>query len=507
VRRFAWSAEVPVAFEEVDVTRITRAAASVALVVESANLARFSGAKLESADFGTPFGAIVLRGPAADTWSSAEAEAPAFLLDTGGDDTYLAPVASATRARRVSVAVDLGGHDVYGYREVRVPADDVGARLPSDGEGRAADGRTLSRLGRQGSGVLGAGLLFDLGKEADTYRSLIASQGAGSHGVGVLYDEGGDDTYEAEGLSQGAGAWGIGLLLDRSGDDRYTLYQAGQGYGFSRGVGALVDLAGDDRYTANPGEPSLGGDRLYGSDQLPGPPTTAVAGNHSFAQGCGAGHRPDGPDPGFPFPGGLGVLRDASGSDRYLAGVFAQGVGFVQGLGMLLEGAGDDTYDGLYYTQGAAVHQAVALFVDRDGNDRYDLEAQSQGASLGLANDLSTAVFFDANGDDRFRAPQLALGAALANGLALFASDGGDDEFRAGSASGFGCALTGDVTGKRTSLPTVGIFVKARGRGTYLVGDAPDGRADHAWGDDEPDGKPSPAKSTGLDQPNGRVHL
>jgi hypothetical protein len=505
VRHFEWSASVPTAFESVDVTRITRAAANVALVVESANLARFAGTQIDSLDLATPLGPIVLRGPGPDTWSSADAEAPLLLLDTGGDDTYLAPIASGTVKRPVSIAIDLGGRDTYAYRESRVAADAIGARMPSDGSGRADDGRTLSRVARQGAGVLGVGLLFDLGDGADTYRSLIGSQGVGSHGVGVLYDAGGNDTYEAEGFSQGAAAWGIGLLLDASGDDRFTIYQAGQGYGFTHGVGALVDRAGDDVYVANPGEPSLGGDILYPSDQLRGKPTSAVAANHSFAQGCGAGHRPDWPDAGYPFPGGIGILRDASGRDRYVAGVFAQGIGFVQGLGMLLEGSGDDTYDALYYAQGVAVHQGLALFADRDGADQYDVTFPNQGASLGLANDLAVAVFLDANGDDRFNASGLSLGAGLANGLAIFANDGGNDVFRASSAAGFGTALTGDVTGMRATLPTVGVFVKARGRGTYLVGDAPVSRSGHAWGEDE-DGK-GPARSAGVDQPEGRVLL
>jgi hypothetical protein len=506
VRHFEWAASVPVAFESVDVTRITRAAASVALVVESAKLAQFAGTPLAALDLATPYGPVILRGPGADTWNSDAAEAPLLLLDTGGDDMYLAPIAAGTLARRVAIAVDLGGHDTYAYREARVAADAIGARLPSDGDGRAADGRTLSRAGRQGSGVDGVGMLFDLGDGADSYRSLIASQGAGAHGVGVLYDAGGDDTYEAEGFSQGAAAWGIGLLLDASGDDRFTIYQAGQGYGFAQGVGVLVDSAGDDLYVANPGEPTLGGDLLYPSDQLPGPPTSAVSANHSFAQGCGAGHRPDWPDAGYPFPGGIGILRDALGRDRYVAGVFAQGTGFVQGLGMLLEGSGDDTYGGLYYAQGAAVHQGIALFADRDGSDRYDVAFPNQGGSLGLANDFAVAVFLDANGDDRFDAAGLSLGAGLANGLAVFANDGGDDIFHASSAAGFGSAQSGDVTGKRTSVATIGVFVKARGNATYIAGDHHVASGSDV-ASDENDTERGPARSARVDEPAGRIDL
>ena len=507
VRHFEWSADTERTFESVDVTEITRAAARVALAVEAADLPRFAGAPVPAMDFVTPLGAIVLRGPRDDTWPSSEDDAPALLLDTGGDDTYEGPLAAGTSTRRVSVAVDLGGRDTYGYRAVPTAADEHGARLPSDGEGRAPDGRTLSRVGRQGSGVFGIGLLFDFGTSNDAYRSLIASQGAGTHGVGVLYDAGGDDSYEAEGFSQGAGAWGLGLLLDDAGDDRHVLYQAGQGYGFARGVGLLFDRTGDDVYVANPGEPSLDGDLLYPSDQLPGPPATPLSANHSFAQGCGAGHRPDWPDAGHPFPGGIGLLRDASGNDRYMAGVFAQGVGFVQGVGMLLDGTGDDRYDALYYAQGAGVHQGVALLADRGGSDRYDLAFPNQGASLGMANDLSVAIVFDRDGDDRVRAGALSLGTGLANGIALFAFDGGDDTFATSSARGFGSASSGDVSGGRKTAPTLGVFIKARGRGIYAVGTSKDGRHDATWHEGDSGEHHDPARSVGVDAPSGRVQL
>ncbi len=504
VRHFAWSAAVPKAFDEIDATRIARAAARLALVVESANLSRFKGVEIPSLDLATPAGPIILRGPSNDTFT-ASGEAPAFLLDTGGDDTYVGAVASGTRERPVSILVDLGGRDTYSYREVRVTSDVLGKRLPSDGTGRADDGRTLSRIGRQGSGVLGVGLLVDLGSDADTYRSLIASQGAGSHGVGVLFDAGGSDRYEAEGFSQGAAAWGVGLLLDEAGNDEYRLYNSGQGFGFTRGVGAIVDAAGDDIYVANPGDPSLDGDPLYRSDQLPGPPSSPVAGNHSFAQGVGAGHRPDWPDPGYPFPGGLGILRDSAGRDRYVAGVFAQGAGFVQGMGMLLEGGGDDTYRGLYYVQGAAAHMAVALFHDHDGADDYNTDYPIQLSSIGLAHDFSVAIHYDEDGNDRYKAPALSLGTSLANGISLFVNDGGEDQFEAPKGTTFGMASTGDVRTSRKRIPTVGVFVKARGESAYHIDSEEEPRGGQRWceGDENDDLQ----KSVGLDAPRGRAHL
>ena len=497
VRHFEWTEEVPMTFERIDASRIVRAGASVAYAIERARLERFASLDLPAIDLETPLGPIVLRGVGNDAWDPSHAEAPTLFIDTGGDDVYRAPVAAATLARPISIMIDLGGRDTYGYDESASEEDDSrNSPLPADAAGRAAGGRTLSTVGRQGSGTLGVGLLFDLGGEADTYRSLVASQGAGSHGVGVLYDDGGNDRYESEGFSQGAAAWGIGLLLDRGGDDRYTLHNSGQGFGFTGGVGGLIDGAGKDSYRADPG-PSFDGSLLYPSDQLPG------FANHSFAQGCGAGHRPDWPDAGHPFPGGIGVLRDASGDDRYAAGVFAQACGFVEGLGLLLDGAGNDRYDGLYYVQGAAAHAAAALFLDASGNDRYNATYPIQGPALGIAHDLSVAVHLDAGGDDTVRASWGALGAGLANGVALFVNDAGNDRFEGDGAQSFGVGTTTDVSAERKGVPSVGIFVKAGGASTYVVQGKADSRAGRSW----KHGASSIEKGIGVDRPKGRAQL
>lgn len=449
IRSFEWDDAFARALGDVDVRRISAAAASVAFAVERADLARFAGASLPPIDLPTPLGPVVLRGAESDTWTSA-GEAPLLLLDTGGDDRYRGAVAAATLLRPVSVLVDLGGDDTYGY-----PGDEG----DDDGAGRL-EGRTRSRVGRQGSGVLGAGLSFDLGGGDDRYRSLAGSQGSGSHGVGVLFDDGGDDRYEAEGFSQGAAAWGIGLLLDREGDDEHVLFTSGQGFGFSEGVGALVDLDGADSYVADPGDPSLGGTLRYPSQQL-------ERANFSWSQGCGVGQRPDGPIVGRPLPGGIGVLRDGGGRDRYRAGVFAQGCGFVQGLGMLLDATGDDAYDGLYYVQGAAAHMGAALLLDGSGDDAYDATFRVQGPALAFAHDLSTAVVVDEAGDDTYRVSTLALGVAYANGASVFADAGGADRFTAGSDACFGASFTTDVRASRRGLPTTAVFVKAGGGSSY----------------------------------------
>ena len=508
IRHFELSADMVTALGKVDVDAITRSAVRIALVVERANLQRFAGAKIPDLTFSAPFGRIVLRGPQSHTYNeNSPADGAAFLLDTGGDDVYRVAAGPSTVALPVAVSVDLGGRDTYAYADAPVEADLVGRRLPSDGSGRTADGRTLSRTPRQGAGVLGVGLLFDLGGDADSYRSLVGSQGVGSHGVGVVLDDGGDDTYVAEGFSQGAAAWGIGLALDKAGNDTRTLYTSGQGFGFTGGVGAIVDAAGDDDYVAIAGTwkgapASLAGDMLYPSAQLPGPPASPYAGNWSLAQGVGAGHRPDWPDPGFAMPGGLGVLRDAAGNDTYGAGVFAQGAGFVQGLGMLLDDAGDDRYDALYYAQGAAAHMGLALFDDRAGDDRYDTLVPLQAAAMGLAHDLSSAIHLDEDGNDTYAATGLTLGVAEDNGVALFVNAGGADSFTAAGNCLGQALMESTISAARQSMPTVAVFLKAGGTATYDVDQKRVSRGGKSWGEDH-----GHDLASGSDVPMGTVTL
>jgi hypothetical protein len=510
VRHFPLDANMVTTLGKVDVDAITKSSARVALAVEHAKLSRFAGANVPNVGFTTPFGRIVLRGPASQTYApNSQADGAAFLLDTGGDDIYRIAVGASSVAVPVSIAVDLGGHDTYAYVESPVAEDHVGKRLPSDGAGRTPDGRTLSRTPRQGAGVLGVGLLFDLGTESDDYRSLVGSQGVGTHGVGVLMDQGGNDTYVAEGFSQGAAAWGLGLALDLAGDDTRTIYTSGQGFGFTQGLGAIVDAAGDDRYVAIAGAwkdapADLAGDMLYPSAQLPGPPASPISGNWSLSQGVGAGHRPDWPDPGYPFPGGIGVLRDAKGKDTYGAGVFAQGAGFVQGLGMLLDDEGDDTYDALYYAQGSAAHMGLALFDDRAGNDRYDARVPLQAAALGMAHDLSSALHLDEDGNDTYVATALTLGVAEDNGTALFVNAGGNDSFTAvGSCLGQALMET-TISAARQTLPTVAVFLKAGGASTYKIDHQSLSHSGKSWGEGkEHDGR----AATGLDVPTGKVTL
>lgn len=451
------------AFLAMDVGAMARAAADLAAAVDALRmLAPSADAGTVRIDVSTPRGLVSIRGTGDDTHASSEG--PGLLsIDLGGDDTYRGSSgATASPDNGVSILVDLGGVDDYGYDVVPNVLDDgpVGhRRLPSDADGRitpsSSEGpRSRSRSARQGAGRLGIGLLFDLGSEGDHYRSLRMSQGYGAVGVGMLFDEAGDDVYEGEAGTQGAAVGGIGLLVDLDGNDEHVAYHASQAFAYSRGVGVLYDARGTDVYFAHPS------DVLYWSPQSPG------VSNSSFCQGVGFGRRDDAG--GLYMSGGIGILRDATGDDRYTCGIFGQATGYWYGAGFLLEGDGADHYDGEWYVQAGDAHFAIAALLDDGGNDVYAETAVRRNAAMGGGHDFSSAWLVDRAGDDIFRGPGLSFGTGHAGGFGAFVDLAGTDTYDATGDLSFGDAsieTPGDAA--RRMSGTVGVFVDRGGTDSY----------------------------------------
>ena len=234
-----------------------------------------------------------------------------------------------------------------------------------------------------------------------------------------------------------------------------------------------------------------------------------------MGQGCGYGRRSDTVPEGIGFLGGLGILRDASGDDRYTGSVFAQGAGFL-GFGALLDGGGNDVYEGLWYVQGSTAHLGIALFHDAGGNDQYNPTFPIAATSIGVGHDFSVSVHLDEGGDDTYRGPNLGLGSGHANGLGVLVNVGGKDVFRAAGGFSLGGAAAGEVfKSARGKLPTFGVFVKAGGEATYEIAGAPVVRSGGDWsyapenGDAGVDAPfvSGPAKSVGVDRPSGTASL
>lgn len=307
-----------------------------------------------------------------------------LLIDLGGDDVYFGGVGQGRDSEKpVSVCLDLAGDDRYQSTEE----------------------------GNHGAGLVGVGMLVDVSGDDLYFSSKSLAQGAAFAGVGIQLDFKGQDHYHARALAQGSClAVGVAVHWDGDGSDQRHVEQYGQGFAGPASVALCLDSDGDDHYQAGMGRRSS-----YGT----------VGVYQSFSQGAACGFR-------TLASGGLGLLLDLSGEDRYVAGNFSQGGGYYFGLGMLGDlGKDDDRYLGSRYAQAFSAHSAGGLLYEQGGDDRY---AGMVGALQGAAWDLSFSIFIDAAGDDHYDgAPSFSLGASAHNGWALFIDRDGQDSYRHGN--------------------------------------------------------------------------
>lgn len=310
-----------------------------------------------------------------DRWSKSDFK---FIYDPNGNDFYADGTATAESFEQpISWIIDRNGDDAY----------------------------QSTSEGAQGCGLPGVGILLDKVGD-DTYIGLRWAQGVGYLGVGILMDSSGNDNYNGKQLIQGGGLFGMGVLADLSGDDRYNGEKHAQGVGFTHGMGVLVDYSGNDHGYATGLQPTNYGDAGIFD---------------AWSQGCGMGFRGN-------SSGGIGVVVDVSGSDRWEAGNFSQGGGYYYGLGIFRSlGNEDDTYIASRYGQGFCAHQAAGLFIEDGGNDYYTTR---QSVVSGLAWDQCVTVFVDEGGDDYYYGGSgFSLGASAHNSICLFVDKSGTDSY------------------------------------------------------------------------------
>jgi hypothetical protein len=404
------------------------------------------------AERATPFGPILVAG----TGRTRYEKDYAALYDLGGDDVYANNAGSPVwGAIPTAVLVDYAGNDAY--------------------ESTAAF--------RQGCGDMGAGILVDMQGD-DCYVARRFSQGTGFLGIGTLVDEAGDDTYRSLDTSQAVGHWGAGLLLDSRGRDRYEAHDASQAVGFCGGFGLLVDAGPEgDSYYCKGNRPSG-----YG--------TSGVF--EGWGQACGTGYRPY-------ASGGVAVLLDRGGPDRFEAGNFSQGGGYFYGFGLLYNAGKDaDTYIGSHYAQGFGCHQAAGAFIEEGGDDAY---LTRYGVAQGLSWDEAVSLFLDEAGDDRYEGGSFSHGASAHNGFALFIDRQGRDTYlytdqaRAGGNKyhgGWSLSLFLDLGGQEDSYPSrKNNLVQAKSENSIFC-DLPAGieqaLKDEAWRQLAAPVEPKPAK-------------
>lgn len=387
-------------------------------------------------DIPTPLGQITVTGSETSNFRCTN---QLLLVDTAGDDTFTGFVGSnASIDNPFSVCINVAGNDVY--------TDDSGTQ-PQCGSGR-----------------FGFGVIVDMAGE-DIYKSETLSQGSGCFGVGILKDMAGNDTYDGKFDCQGAGEFGIGVLQDMEGNDYYHSFFGSQGFGFTQGIGLLQDRTGDDIYEAD-------------DKEIINPSAQSAQHNSSFCQGAGFGSRAE-LDNGHSMSGGIGVLQDFKGNDKYSCGVFGQGVAYWHAFGILCDYEGSDSYLGTWYVQGAAAHFGIAYQLDRAGDDTYQA---TMATSIGTGHDVSLAYHIDLGGNDTYNAWRnedgkkvdagLCVGAGNANGMGFFVNIGGDDNYDVGSGRTFGAFGDPAPCGNgfmREKMINIGIFIDIGGNDIYRV--------------------------------------
>jgi len=432
----------------IDWASLYYAALKTAAAAEKAERALAPLAKLVPADFEveieTPYGKIAIFSPVYDPdhkpprffasirsggqeWMTYDATNTLCVIDLGRKSIWKGSPGVATPSNPVSVLIDLGGDDYYGYEESAYP--------PSTGVG-----------------LTGVGLVID-SKGDDHYNGTIYAQGAGLFGVGVLLDREGNDTYKASESAQGCAYFGVGLCLDGIGNDDFYPYGDGQGLGgVGGGVGVLASFDGDDKYTAEP-YASVFNRGDYHSQNLI---------NANNAQGCGSGRRGDGSD-GHSWAGGLGALIDIHGNDEYYSGNFTLGIGYWFGTGVVVDKTGNDHYKSCYFTQASGAHFCNGILIDEAGDDYHEL-FETAGAGLAFGWDFTNAILINKGGNDRYTAKMISYGMSQIRSNALFFDLGGNDEYSfAEGAQGLGAATWREDFAKPSRLTPYYTYAKSFG--------------------------------------------
>jgi hypothetical protein len=297
---------------------------------------------------------------------------------------------------RIAAVFEPGGDDIYTWSTLHTGNQGI-IDLVGNDQYKGGD-----QQGPAGA-ILGLSLIDDAAGD-DQYSGPLLSCGAGMFGVGILIDRSGKDRYHTGAWSMGAGILGAGFLFDQSGSDEYQSSVNSQGIGGPLGIGALVDIQGNDLYRVDGISPSVDG-----------VPTVSFA----MSQGIGFGAR-------RLIAGGVGILADFGGDDRYESGEFSQGGGYFYGFGMLLDQSGNDLYRGSHYAQGFSSHQAAGVLIDLAGDDAYwSMISAAQGAAW----DTSISLLLDAAGNDSYRGNALSQGSAAEQALAMFCDLDGSDHY------------------------------------------------------------------------------
>ena len=329
---------------------------------------------------------------------------PILILEPGGNDAYEIDLKTGS-GKPFYLLADLSANDLY-------PGDEPGSLF---------------------CGAFGCGFSYDLAGD-DVYQTDDFAFSAFA-GINVHEDRAGADFYRSGLFSQGAAMFGLGILLDHGGNDIYQASVSAQAIGSTHGVGALLDQAGADSY--------LIGGKYFHEPLMP-------LDHITLGQGMGMGLRPE-------LAGGLGLLYDGGGNDRYLGGVYAQGSGYWYATGALLDEGGNDVYNTVYYPQGSGIHLACGFLMDASGDDAY---YSRMGPGQGAGHDWALGMLIDGGGNDAYSIDG-GNGLGLTNSVGIFVDRSGDDRYERVNSQSYGHANPARSTGG------IGLFLDAGGKDVY----------------------------------------
>ena len=281
------------------------------------------------------------------------------------------------------------------------------------------------------------------------------SFGAALGGIAIQWDAAGNDLYDAGHASLGAGILGVGVLVDEGGDDVYRCKDFGDGAGRLRHRDPPSTAAATTSTTrtcsarASPPRggaacwPSSAGNDVYDAGGVHSDAPLHRDRTMSLSQGFSIGMRPD-------ASGGVGVLVDVAGNDRYSADIYGQGASYWFSLGLLIDDDGNDTYVLGHYGQGAGIHLSAGMLLDRAGQDLYYDE---YGVGIGGAHDYAVGFLVDRGGDDHYAGSGGSQGGALTNSVAMLLDAAGDDGYTAVAWRLAGLRRPGARHGRHRPLP------------------------------------------------------
>ncbi|MCC7261978.1 MAG: PDZ domain-containing protein [Candidatus Latescibacteria bacterium] len=234
------------------------------------------------------------------------------------------------------------------------------------------------------------------------------------------------------------------MLVARATPDGWILV-GGPGPNHYRGrLAVVIDLGGNDTYELATTSPVSAVIDFHGEDLYLGP-AAAPVGGVALVVDLEGDDRYEG---GWLGQGaafcGVGILIDRQGRDHYQLAEFGQGAALF-GAGFLLDEQGDDTYAATRHSQGFGGPRGFGLLRDRRGDDQYLADGQvpssygdiglfegwSQGVGCGLRGYAEGGIGFllDAGGHDQYQGGNFAQGVGYFFGLGALVDRRGNDDY------------------------------------------------------------------------------